>query len=466
MTSKGRGRLWRRALAVLALLLLAAGVFVTGWILPTATGYVARNTCSAVLLAGRDPAQVAAEDMAPYPFVSTTVDREQQLVRATVVGLAARTAVYRPGLGCALAIASDSDTLRAQGFEPPRAPASAAPWPQGDGDSTDPDPPGLDRAGLDAAVAAAFSEPDPESLRRTRAVIVVYDGAIVAERHADGFDRNTLHLGWSMSKSVTNALVGILVGRGQLDLQAPAPVPAWADDPRRAITLDQLLRMSSGLEFDERYGALADATHMLFEVDDAAAYAISKPLAHPPDTVFSYSSATTNILSWIVRQQFTSDAAYHRYPHEALFAPIGMRSAVFETDATGTLLGSSYVHASARDWARFGLLYLQDGVWNGARVLPPGWVDYSRTPTPTSETRDYAAQFWANAGKPDDPGDRRFPHLPVDAYQASGFQGQAVLIVPSRRAVIVRLGMTHQRPAWDLDAFAASVLAALPADRS
>ena len=463
MIKPGRGRLWRRALAVLALLVLAAGVFVTGWILPTATGYVARNTCSAVLVAGRDPAQVAAEDMAPYPYVSTTVDREQQLVRASVLGLAARTAVYRPGLGCALAISVDPATLRAQGFEPPRAPASAAPWPQGDGDSARPDPPGLDRARLDAAVAAAFTEPDPDSLRRTRAVVVVHDGAIVAERHADGFDRDTRHLGWSMSKSVTNALIGVLVGRGQLDPRAAAPVPAWADDPRRAITLDQLLRMSSGLEFDERYGALADATHMLFEVDDAAAYAMSKPLAHPPDTVFSYSSATTNILSWIVRQQFPDDAAYHRFPHEALFVPIGMRSAVFETDAAGTLVGSSYVHASARDWARFGLLYLQDGVWDGARVLPPGWVDYSRTPTPTSETRDYAAQFWANAGRPDDPTQRRFPHLPVDAYQASGFQGQAVLIVPSRKTVIVRLGMTHQRPAWDLDAFAASVLAALPA---
>lgn len=445
-----------------ALILTAAVVFAIGWILPTATGYVAHNACSAVFVSGRDEAQIAAEDLARQSYVSFVVDREQERVRATVLGLAARTAVYRPGLGCVLAVDADPEVLRAQGFEPMRAAASAAPWPNGDGDETRPDPPGLDRAALDAAVAAGFDEPNPASLRRTRAVVVIHDGVLVAERYAAGFDKHTPQLGWSMSKSVTSALVGVLVGRGALEPRAPAPVPAWADDPRKAVTLDQLLRMSSGLEFEERYGMLADATHMLFEVDDAAGFALAKPLAHPPDTVYSYSSATSNILSWIVRRQFTDDAEYHRFPHEALFAPLGMRSAVFETDAAGTLLGSSFVYASARDWARFGQLYLQDGVWNGVRILPEGWVDYSRAPTPTSATGEYAAHFWANAGAPGDPSTRRLPHLPVDAYQASGFQGQAVLIVPSRRAVIVRLGMTHERSAWDLDHFAAGVLAALP----
>ncbi len=438
-------------------------MFAAGWILPTATGYVARNACSAVFVAGREPAQIAAEDLAPQSYVSFTVDREQQRVRAAVFGLAARTAVYRPGLGCVLAIDAELAGLRAMGFEPARAAASDAPWPMGDGDSVAADPPGLDRAALDQAVAAAFDEPNPASPRRTRAVVVIHDGVLVAERYAAGFDKHTPQLGWSMSKSVTSALVGVLVGRGTLDVKAPASVPAWAEDPRKAVTLDQLLRMSSGLEFEERYGMLADATHMLFEVDDAAGFALAKPLAHPPDTVYSYSSATSNIVSWILRQQFTDLAAYHRFPHEALFAPLGMRTAVFETDATGTLLGSSFVYASARDWARFGQLYLQDGLWNGARILPAGWVDYSRTPTPTSATGEYAAHFWANTGKPDDAAARRLPHLPVDAYQASGFQGQAVLIVPSRRTVIVRLGMTHERTAWDLDTFAAGVLAALPA---
>lgn len=460
MPSPARSRLVRRLLGLVAVLLLAAFVFVVLRVLPTATGYVAKNACSGVFVAGRDPAQLAAEDLAPQWYVSFTVDRDAQRVEASILGLASRTAYYRPGLGCAVAIRTNPDRLRARGFDPPRAPASAAPWPLGDGDTTRPDPPGLDRAALDAAVAAAFAEPDPAALRRTRAVVVVHDGTLVAERHADGFDPTTPHLGWSMTKSVTAVLAGQLVARGELALDAPAPVPAWQDDDRAAITLDQLLRMSSGLAFEERYGPLADATHMLFEVDDAAAVALHKPLAHPPDTVFSYSSGTTNIVSWLLRRRFAHLATYHRFPHEALFVPLGMRSAVFEADASGTLVGSSFMYATARDWARFGQLLLDDGVWQGQRLLPEGWVDYLRTPTKTSDKGDYGAHFWTNA--PGKDGQRRLPHVPADAFQAAGFQGQAVLIVPSRRAVIVRLGMTHAQGAWDLDGFAAAVLAALP----
>jgi CubicO group peptidase (beta-lactamase class C family) len=202
---------------------------------------------------------------------------------------------------------------------------------------------------------------------------------------------------------------------------------------------------------------------MLFEVDDAAAHAMNKPLAAAPDTTFAYSSGTTNIVSTILRRRFDGLAAYHSFPHEALFTPLGMRSAVFETDAAGTLLGSSFMHATARDWSRFGLLYLQDGVWEGRRILPEGWVKYSSAASSTAPIGEYAAHFWANAGAPGEPERRRLPHVPVDAFQASGYQGQAVLVVPSRNAVIVRLGMTHDRSAWDLDAFAAAVLAALPA---
>ena len=458
-------RLLRRSLAAIGLLLVVGLVFVVWKILPTATGYAARTACSAVLVAGREPGPVAAEDLAKQWYTSFTVDRAAQRVTATVLGLAPRVAVYRPGLGCVLAIDADPAALQTEGFEPAQAPASASAmdWPAGDGDGRRPDPPGLDRAALDAAVAAAFDEPNPKSLRRTRAVVVVHDGAIVAERYAPGFDKTTRLLGWSMTKSVTSALVGVLVGRGELDVKAPAPLNEWAGDARKDITLDQLLRMSSGLEFEERYGMLADATHMLFEVDDAAAYPLGKPLASAPDTVYAYSSGTTNIISTIVRRRFDTLAAYHRFPHEALFAPLGMHSAVFETDAAGTLLGSSFMHATARDWSRFGLLYLQDGVWEGRRILPEGWVKYSSTASSTAPIGEYAAHFWANAGPPGAPERRRLPHVPVDAYQASGFQGQAVLIVPSRRTVIVRLGMTHEREAWDLDAFAAAVLAALPA---
>lgn len=456
----------RRVLRILgwvaATVVVAAIVFVIGWVLPIATGYSAKAACSSVFLSGFDEARVEAEDLAAIPVGSFSVDREAKEVTASVWGLASRTAVFREGLGCALAIDVAPEDLRAQGFAPPRAAASDAPWPAGEGKDSRPDPVGLDRAALDAAVAEAFAEPDPDSLRLTRAVVVVHGGRIVAERYAEGIDRDTPLLGWSMTKSVTSALVGILVARGELDVHAPAPIEAWGGDARREITLDHLLRMSSGLAFEEVYGLLSDATHMLFEVDDAAAVAIAQPVAKAPDAEFSYSSGTTNIISAIVRSRFDAARDYHRFPHEALFVPLGMRSAVMETDGSGTFVGSSFMYATARDWARFGLLYLHDGSWGGTQILPEGWVRYTATPTPPAKLGEYGAQWWLNAGAADEPERRKLPHVPPDALWASGFQGQTVLVVPSRDAVIVRLGMTHERAAFSRDAFAGAVLEALP----
>lgn len=451
-------------LAAAGVVLAGVGWFVATRLAPTATGYTAKTLCSAVFVAGRDPDVVRREDLPGGDYVDAEVDTARKEVRASLLGMATRIAVWRPGLGCSLAIGVEPDALRGQGFEPPAVGLGAGPWPQGDGDDGRPDPPGLDRDALDTAVADSFAEPDAESLRRTRAVVVVQGERIVAERYADGFTKGSPHLGWSMTKSVTNALIGIMVERGELDVDAPAPVPEWEalGDPRRDITLDQLMRMSSGLAFEERYGPLADVTSMLFEVHDSAAVAIDQELAEPPDTRFSYSSGTTNILCRILRDRFDDTSAYHRFPHDALFSRIGMASAVFEPDPSGTFVGSSFLYATARDWARFGLLFLRDGVWNGERILPKDWVRYSATASPTAPLGEYGAQWWTNAGPPNDPSKRKFPALPVDAYQAKGFQGQMVLVVPSRDVVMVRLGMTHDRAAWDVDAFAGPILAALP----
>lgn len=456
-------RRWGRRIGLAAgVLLVGAGTFATVYVLPTATGYVAKLGCSGVFVAGQSAERLESEDFSRMGYVSLSIDEDSQRARATVFGLASRVAVYREGIGCALVVDADPDTVQAAGVEVPRAPKSDAPWPAGDGADTRPDPPGLDRAALELALDHVFEEPDPESMRWTRAVAVVWNGRLVAERYAPWTSADAPHLGWSMTKSVTNAMVGALVLRGELERDAPAPVPEWAGDERAGISLDSMMRMSSGLEFEERYGPMADATHMLFEVDDAAATARVKPLAFPTDTEFSYSSGTTNVLTWIVRQQFDSAEAYHRFPHEALFVPLGMRTAVFETDAVGTFVGSSFLYASARDWARFGQLYLQDGVWNGKRLLPEGWAEYSGTATPTSENGEYGAQFWANAGPPNDPSARPDPDVPADAFKASGYQGQLVYVVPSRNAVIVRLGMTHDRESWDANGFTAEVLSALP----
>ena len=268
-----------------------------------------------------------------------------------------------------------------------------------------------------------------------------------------------------MSKSVTNALVGVLVKKGNLDIHQPAPVPEWqnSDDPRRRITLDQLLRMSSGLEFNEAYAPFSDAVSMFYDSYDFAAYAVQKPLEAEPDTKFNYSSGTANIIARIVRRAAEEEYRnYYTFIHRELFDKIGMHSVVFEPDPSGTFVGSSYVFATARDWARFGLLYLQDGVWEGERLFPEGWVSYTTTPTRKAPLGEYGALFWLNAGSASNPASRRWPSIPIDAYWANGFQDQRVIIIPSRKLVLVRLGNSSSNDAWHDEKFISEVLAALP----
>jgi CubicO group peptidase (beta-lactamase class C family) len=217
--------------------------------------------------------------------------------------------------------------------------------------------------------------------------------------------------------------------------------------------------MSSGLRFDEGMASpRSDVMRMLFQRGDAAGFAAAKPLAHAPGTRWQYSSATTNILARVMRHVLQDDEAYLAFPRRALFDPIGMEGTVMETDAAGTFIGSSYMHATARDWARFGQLYLQDGIWAGERVLPKGWVAYTTTTAPSGGARRYGAHFWLDV-----PGEFAGPNrgLPVGTFHATGHEGQFVTIVPSHDAVIVRLGRTRHPDAWDHAAFVRDVLAAL-----
>jgi CubicO group peptidase (beta-lactamase class C family) len=245
---------------------------------------------------------------------------------------------------------------------------------------------------------------------------------------------------------VTAALVGVAVTDGLLELRAPAPVPEWRHegDSRRDITLDQLLRMSSGLAFDETYSWRNDVSRMLFTRGDTGAFAAGMPLAHPPDTFWSYSSGTSNLVSRLIRDLFDRDLErLVRYSRERLFDPVDMTSAFFEPDASGSFIGSSFVFASARDWARFGQLHLQDGVWAGRRVLPEGWVEYVTTPTPAAPDGTYGAHWWLNAGDPGESSQRMWPSLPRETYAARGHSGQYVVVVPSAQLVLVRLGLGH-----------------------
>lgn len=422
----------------------------------------AKRLCSSVFVAGRDAAHVKAEELEELATldVRLAVD-EQDLTVVTSAGGESAIVLYRPHLGCTLTDAAAVDDLRAQfdaaAYPAPTPPDPERPWPLGSAVNLPESVDGLDLAAVNAAVDDAFAEPDPANPVRTRAVVVVHDGRIVAERYAPPFDAGAPQLGWSMTKTVTAALTGILVSDGVLDVDLPAPVPEWqgADDPRGEITLEHLLHMSSGLEFSEVYtpGSASDVILMLYGpgADDMGAFTADKPLAHPPGEHFSYASGTTNLIARIQRQTFDDLQDYFAFPRKRLFEPLGMASAVIEPDVSGTFVGSSYMYATPRDWARLGLLYLQDGVWNGERILPEGWVDYSLTPAPAAERGQYGVQIWLNAGADGQPPPN--PALPAEMFYLSGFEGQNVVVVPSARLIVVRMGLTRGeagRPVWTL----------------
>ena len=439
--------------------------------LPVGAGVAAELACSGVFVSDRTLDDVVQRDirrLSPLTGVNRyALDRANQSVSVTALGLVTRTAIYRPGIGCTLLVDSDARTLhkQAEGIPVPSTAPRSAPWPEGDTVDLARLPAGVDRAALDRAVEAAFTDDTPDKAIDTRAIVVVYDGQIVAERYAPGFNASTRFIGWSASKSVTATLVATLITNGKLALDAPAPVPEWRSvgDPRAKITLRQLLNMSSGLEFNEPYDPGSDSTKMLFERHDMAAYAAAKPLAHPPGTVWSYSSGTANILSRLVFQAAGGTlAGYEAYARAHLFDPAGMTSATFQPDETGNFVGSSYLYATARDWARFGLLYLNRGTINGQRIVPESWVDFARAPAPADPHKGYAAQFWLNALKTPGGSAREFPHLPADMFAAEGHNDEFVAIFPSRHTVIVRLGWTTVDGAFNRDKHFAAILAALP----
>lgn len=466
---------WNRmfGFAVMALCIPLASCSWTNRLMRGATGYETKVACSSVFISHRDAEEVVKADLAAtrrFP-VRLRIDEEKGEVKASMFGMWSNRAVFRDCLGCTLTMDASETELEEQGraASGPLAPLpDDASWPRGNAPALKPVPDGVDPATLEDALAFAFDEPEAKELIGTRAVVIVYRGTLIAEKYATGFTRDTPLLGWSMTKSVTNALVGILVRRGELDIHAPASVTEWSDpdDPRSEITLDQLLCMSSGLEWKEETYT-TDVIAMLYREGDTAAFAASKPLAHAPGSRWCYSSGTSNIISGIIRRAVGgTDADYFSFPRRELFDKLGMRSAVLEPDASGTFIGSSYCYATALDWARFGLLYLRDGLWEGERILPEGWVAYSITPTPGAPRGGYGAHFWLNAGAPGNPEDRWMPGLPTDLYSMRGYDGQLVTIIPSLDLVVVRMGLTPDyMERWDHQEFLKGIIDALVISR-
>lgn len=436
------------------------------------TSMTAKLACSFIFVEGRTEEAVRQQDFnriseggKTLSLADLKVNYDEKSVTSSLWGLHTGKAIYRKGIGCTAVMDRTEEEIRAQGEGIETALPKLDPavqWPDGDATSVDQVPPGVDKAALDAAVEKAFFEADPAKPRATRAVLVVQGGRIVAERYAPGFDKSMGHISQSMAKSVGSALVGILVGEGKLQLKARAPVREWDDpsDPRHAITLDQLLRMSSGLKFNEGYGEPDTDTNLQYLTGDFASFTAAKPLEAAPDTKFNYSTGTSNLLGRIAREAAAPTMAEaFAFPRKALFEPLGMRTATMEVDAAGSFQFGSFFYATPRDYARFALLYMRDGVWNGTRILPEGWVAYTRTPTPVSNPqKPYGAQFWLNAGP--DPKVLRWPSIPADAFFMVGFMGQNVALIPSRDLIVIRFGLT-EFDNWDSSILVTDVVAAV-----
>jgi CubicO group peptidase (beta-lactamase class C family) len=415
-----------------------------------AAGLTSHTICSETFISGLDPDQVYAETVKPIPGMWLVrwglryeVDRERRQVTTQVAGGFESRAVYRDGRGCTIAHRADSEAaivLENGAANEPQSP-SLVPEIAGPGVVEPFDP------RLKAALDGAFAEPEGPPYRWTKAVVVVHDGRVIAERYAPGYGVDTPLLSWSVAKSVTNALLGILVRQGRLTVEQPAPVAAWRDpsDPRHGITVDMLLRMKSGLALDERRNGFDPTSRMLYLEPDMAGFAESAALESAPGSTWNYMSGNTLILSRIVRDAVGGRADdVRRFAQRELFGPLGMRSITIEFDEAGTPIGSTYMYASARDWARFGLLYLNDGVAGGRRILPAGWVRYSSAPTPDAAP-GYGAGFWTNIGTSSGAQRRVRWGMQPDSFFANGLLGQFVVVVPSQRLVVVRFGVS-QRP--------------------
>ena len=421
--------------------------------------------CSCVYVTERSPESVVKEEFDVFPGMSMagiTFGDDSASVSATFL-FSTKKAIFRKGLGCTLLAEASEETVRNQKMvladRPPYDQDTIA-WPLGNilYDTIDH---GVDKEKLASAVDNAFNNKSPGHPIFTHAVLVVYDGEIIAEKYADGFDKNSKLMGWSMAKSAINTFYGVMSYKDLITPLDYAGLEEWQNSEKKNIRIDHLLKATSGLKWDEAYFNPRGEFHKMFIFeDDKAAYAASLELEHPIGEFFEYSGGTTNILSRIMREKLGDDQ-YYRFPYEEVFYKIGMLSAIVEPDASGTFVMSSYCYATARDWARLGLLYLNDGHFNGQRILPEGWVEYSTSPSTAAKKQEYGAQIWLNYGDKDNPENVEYPGVPNEAIIFDGFEKNYVVILPSKGLVVVRLGVTHNQD-FSLADLVNGVVAALP----
>jgi len=437
-------KLFKRILFVLLIIVIITAV-INYPKLNIISGYASKNMASSVYIAHRSAESINENDNNVPLIKLAKVEQNGYEASATVFGLMERTTICRDGLGCVLI----NDGYNASDVIPKphrhRINGDLA-FPYGDRPANDTLFENVDYTMLKSALDSAFTRPEKQ---KTRTVLVAYKNHIIAERYVDGFDPTTPILGWSMTKSVLATLYGILAYNKKIDLTHPAPIALWNGDERKNITLDNLLRMQSGLAWDEDYSSISDVTRMLFLEADMSQEQMKKKAIAAPGEVWNYSSGTTNLLSGLLRKQFKTEQEYVDFPYSALIDKIGMHSMLIETDMVGNFVGSSYGWASTRDWAKFGLLYLNNGLWNGKQLFDASWVHYVTEPTLHSNGT-YGAHFWLNANG-------KYPDVPRDLYSANGYEGQYVFIIPSKDLVIVRTGLAED-PDFELNRFLKDVV--------
>jgi CubicO group peptidase (beta-lactamase class C family) len=446
----------RRVLTLLTCLVgipLLGIVGLSGWVafirpevLPLLSAYAAKTVCSNVFIAKRDADAVIRTDVqfmehSVTKLVKIDIDTAGRRVEAALFGLFARRyAGYAEGRGCTIIL---KDEIPDRAAAPPLPPLAApdALWPTGEtAQSSD-----------DRRLLAALNDPVPQG-PGMRAIVVVHDGRIVGETYGEGFNASTPLLGWSMTKTVNAALVGMAIKDGKLSLDRKGLFPQWAGDARAEISVADLMAMSSGLEFNEDQGLVTDPARMEFLERDAAAFARDRALVAAPGTKFHYGSGSSVLLARIWQNAVGAGAPC--YPQERLFKPLGMTSAVFESDPSGTFLGEAFLYANAHDWARFGEFLRLGGVWKGQPLLPAGFVDFMRAPAPASDEGRGPVygrgQVWLARGQGFD--------LPADTFMLQGSLRQVIAIIPSRKLVILRMGLTREDIGYSVEKLLSAIV--------
>lgn len=422
--------------------------------LPVVNAYAAKRACTCYFVTNRTAESIEQKELSAFPFNMNSIryNEEEKYAEASFLGLNKIRSHFDIDLGCSL---RHKQSQKNEAFDKPLpnflSNSDTLQWPYGDRE----DPlklPNVNYEKISDALDYAFDEEDNWE-KQTLSMVIIHNETLVAERYAPDIDRETLLLGWSMTKSVCNTLMGILQKDGQIKLTDKNLFKEWENDKRSELTIDNLLRMNSGLAWNEDYGENSDATTMLFRSNSAANYAVQRPMEYNPQDTFVYSSGTTNLLSRLIRDKFDSDEDYLSFPYERLFYPLSINAAQLETDASGAYVLSSFMNATTRDWGKLGLLYLNNGVWNQDTILTKEWVDYSFSETKNSGGK-YGAHIWRN-GTPKD-----YPSCPEDTYKFSGYEGQYVFMIPSKDLVVVRMGLS-KGPPFDMDGVLKKILEAV-----